>query len=112
MNAGNLNRRIQILVYTGFIDSKGYEQERWEPLIDCWANIKNISGREVFKSGKEINLMTSIFTVRYNSKIMDHNTSQMIVSFEDKKYNVRHVNNIDMAYTYIELTGELIRDGS
>lgn len=112
MNAGNLNKRIQILIYKGFIDSKGYEQERWEPLIECWANVKNISGREVFKAGKEINTMTSIFTARYNSLIMQNSTSQLMVSFEGQNYNVRHLNNFEMANKYIELTGELIRDGS
>lgn len=111
MNAGDMNKRLDILYYAGFIDPSGVEQEQWKLLFQCWGSVKNISGREFFKSGQEIGSLTTNFGIRYNPKIEGYGTDQLAIGYQGKRFNCKYI-NVDPKKINVEITGELVKNGS
>ena len=87
MNAGRLRNRIAIQVRGSGQDSSGLPVEVWTDLVELFANVERLSGREYFIAqsvGAEIN--TRIITryypgIKANDRIM----------FEDKIFDIDSV---------------------
>lgn len=112
MNIGKLNQRIEIQGYSGTVDSSGYEVVSWTKVIECWAQVSNMSGKEYYRAGQENSSISTKFLIRYNKLIMNYDAEKLQILFLGKKYNVRYVNNVDMKNEYLEIIAEVINNGS
>lgn len=67
MAAGKLDRRIIIERATFARDAAGQRIPTWGTFITVWASRKDMSDRERFQSGQELNTRDTRFTVRHSS---------------------------------------------
>lgn len=64
MRAGELDRRIQILVRTREQDSVGQMIETWTPVLTTWASIEPKPGGEQFQADQVVATAVRLFRIR------------------------------------------------
>lgn len=85
MQAGKLDRRIQLLTVSEEVDASGGPKEVVTPYgPKIWARAYDLTGRE-FIAAQQINAeITTKFTVRFRSDI----TTRMRVQWRDRQYDI------------------------
>lgn len=99
--AARLKHRVtfQEAVFSG--DDVGGRQTEWSPVATVWAELRSRSagaGESLF-AGKIQAESTHILTLRYRNDIR----TDMRVSYNNRLFNIRHVDNIDAANVMLEL---------
>jgi len=110
VNIGELNKRISIGKMVATTNDNGYEVKQWQDYLSCWSKISNVSGTEVFKSGRDFSQTMTRFLIRYRSdKVID---TTMQIKFGkrivdgvavDVFYNIKYVNNYNFSNEFIEI---------
>ncbi len=84
MEIGKMNRRVNILECIVVRDEYGGEEKSWIVKKSVWANIKPVSGTEVFKAQQvEAQNVTSII-IRYRTDISVLNR----IEYKNKLYEI------------------------
>ena len=65
INPGRLNRRITIMRYQAIEDELGNQVQQLVPLKSCWAEIRQIRGKEQLEYYKNVNELVYKITLRY-----------------------------------------------
>lgn len=104
MNPGKLNKRITIFENKGY-DTFGQQLDDREIIHECWASVKNKSGREQFESVAPFNKVVTSFLIRYTRKTID---TTMKIEFQGEEYNIVYVDNYNYNNEYIEITAEKV----
>ncbi len=102
VNAGKLDKRIQILRYTETRNGAGYLAPAAEPEVvyDCWAQFSRISGTEARKQGADLGEVKVRFLIRYTRKPIDR---KMFVRYRGEDYEIEYINDYEDAHEYLEL---------
>lgn len=69
MQAGRLDRRIQLQSYTTTQDGYGQPVETWSTYATVWATVRDQSGREFLESAQIDGQTATMFTIRYRSDV-------------------------------------------
>ena len=70
MNAGTLNRRIQIQSQTTSQDAVGQELQTWSTIYECWASIDVQQSQLIYSTAEFISKATHRITMRWTSSIV------------------------------------------
>lgn len=101
--AGQLNQQITIEQRTGTKDAEGGMVDSWTDFAaNLWAKVNHLSGNErsaTAKGGGKLEARTE-FTIYY----LDGVTNKMRVKFNNKYYNIRHLNNFMEGNEYLIIT--------
>ena len=100
--AGKLKHMVTIESLTQTRDAEGGMVDTWSLFATSWAAIKNLSGNErtvTAQGGKTAEARTE-FTIRYLPGV----TAKMRVVYNDKFYDIAHVNDYDESHRFIVLT--------
>jgi SPP1 family predicted phage head-tail adaptor len=62
---GSFNRRIALEIKVTTQDATGHPVESWLPARTMWANRRDVTASERFRSSQELATRTSVFTVRW-----------------------------------------------
>lgn len=115
VNIGELNKRISIGSIVSTINDNGYQEPQWQDYLSCWAKISNVSGTEIFKSGRDFSEVMTRFLIRYRKDKVIDTTMQIkfgkrIVDSSpvDVFYNIRYVNNYNFSNEFLEIIGEVV----
>lgn len=102
INAGELNRRIQILRYTETRNGAGYLAPKTEPELihSCWAKFSRVSGTEAMKAGADLGEVRVRFVIRYTRKPVDRT---MFVRYRGRDYEIEYINDYGDDHRYMEL---------
>ena len=95
MKAGELDRRIVIEALTQTKDSEGGMSASWATFSTVWAGVKQLSGNErrAVALGGQVAEARTEFKVRYLADLLE----TMRISYGGKIYNIRHINNYNVA---------------
>ncbi len=77
--AGRLDRRITLQTVVNSRDSIGGPVETWSDLATVWAQVRNVSAREVGLADQRGAAVKAAVTIRYRSDVAD----AMRVKFDD-----------------------------
>ncbi|MGF7180390.1 phage head closure protein [Tunturiibacter psychrotolerans] len=81
MNAGKLNRRIQIQTQTTTQDALGQQLQTWSTAYSCWASIDIQASQLLYSTAEFISKVTYRITLRWTSSVI-FAASQRIVYTE------------------------------
>lgn len=89
MQSGKLNRRVTIQELLVSKDQYNADIESWVDLINVWAYIEPLRGREYWQAKQVVAEVTGRITIRYFAGIDE----KMRVVYGDKTYNILAVIN-------------------
>ncbi|MET4163728.1 SPP1 family predicted phage head-tail adaptor [Marinobacterium sp. MBR-111] len=87
MRSGRLNTPVTFERKAGGKDQYGHPTDDWQPvpgLVDIWANVKPITGRERWASQHVTNTATLAVTIRYRDDI----TPDMRIAFGNMRLEI------------------------
>ena len=102
VQAGELNRRIQIISVTAEKGEDGFYSQVQEKLIHgCWAKVSFTSGTELVKANADFGEVKARFLIRHTEKPIDRS---MFVRFEGREYDITYINDY-AGHKYMEIWG-------
>lgn len=100
-NAGKFNHKIQIILETLGKDEDGFKTVLVsETILEPWAEIKTTKGMTLIANGSDFEKAFTRFTIRYPKTPI---TRDMIILYGGKRYEIQYLNNIDEAFTELEI---------
>ena len=96
MNAGKLNKRIEIQELGTKKDSDGYQVEEWATIRRLSAMVVPISAMEYNQAKATQTQNTTRFVVRYSNNLyalLKDNSKQLAILYKSGRYNVESVIN-------------------
>ncbi len=108
VNAGKLNKRIQIVDVQKIKDKDGYWTEEDIPVWRCWAQFSRTSGKELAKHDADYSEIMVRFLIRYTRTPLSR---KMIVCYDGKRYEIQYLNNYGDSDEYIEMICKLLTLG-
>lgn len=103
VNAGKYNHRIQIVKPKVSHDAEGFPTTVDEPVLEAYASVRTTSGYTLIKSGTSFEAATTNFTIRY--PLETRIDRDMVVLFDERRYEIKYLNNINYANAEIEIQG-------
>lgn len=102
VDAGELNRRIQILSVDKVEDDDGYYVRQETLVHGCWAKVTMLSGSEMTKQDADYGELRGKFLIRWTTKAIDR---KMFVRHDGKDFEIQYVNKDDAPGRYITVWG-------
>jgi len=101
--AADLNRRIKIEKLTQSKDAQGGMVDTWALQFPVWAKVMHLSGNDkrLTDQGGKVAEARTEFTARYKRGV---NASQYRVVYDEKIYNIKHVNDWNEEHEWMILT--------
>lgn len=100
-DTGKMNKRITIQRYTDVEGEWGQTTNDWKDWKVIWASINSLYGRE-FWQARESNMENTInITARYSKTLKDMDTREHRVKYDNKIYDIIHVDNPQFANKYL-----------
>lgn len=93
VEAGQLNRRIQIQQQATAQDSFGQPEETWTSIYTCWANISVQKSQLLYETAEFVSKITHRITIRWTSSVIIQ--PNMRVVYAEPVTNVTHTYNIE-----------------
>lgn len=104
VDAGALDKLIEIVEFTPTYDGANYETGHAERLVRrCWAQFSRQSGTESLRAGADLSLVKARFLVRAGADI----TRLMNIRYNGELYNILYVNQYADRGGYTEIITEL-----
>jgi len=105
VNAGNLNKKIEIIEFKESKDKDGFPVKNEVLVLKAWAQVTNISGTELIKSNSDFAKIKTRFLIRTPNKVIE---KDMFIKFSGNFYNITYVNNYSFKDQYTEIIAELV----
>lgn len=116
INPGRLNKKIKIYKQTNSHDDYGEPIDDKDLIHECWASVRNKSGKEQFETVTPYAKTITSFLIRYTKKNID---TTMTIEFckrdiksdrrkQDSTYNIVYVDNYNFSNEWIEITAERV----
>lgn len=109
LNAGNLNKRVEILRITTERDPNGYPSETVAVIRRPWAQFSRTSGAEVLKAGADLGETRARFVIRASRTVLISRKDR--VRYGGKVYEIEYVNEYGDGGEYVELMTKLLTAG-
>lgn len=100
VNAGELDKRIQIVKRTKNRDADGYDRVTETVVRRCWASFTQKSGTEMQRENADFGEQHVRFLVRYTPTPIDR---KMFVRYKGGDYEIEYINGYGDSHEYIEL---------
>ena len=106
MDIGKLDKRITLQSRSATLDDYGQELNSWSDVASCWANIKQIGGREKLRSMAVESNLTHTVAVRYDvrfmpPKIVDAWRIKYTTKAGERIFNINAARDLDEERRYI-----------
>ncbi len=96
---GNLRHRITLQKPVIIKDSIGQEVEEWREVATVWASVEPLSGKEYFNAQQVNSEISNKIIIRYINDL----SSQWVVQFGDRIFNILSVINFEERNIYLQL---------
>ena len=101
IQAGELNRRVQIIEKTFVANAAGYGTEQESVVHCCWAKVSKTSGTELVKANADFGQEKVRFLIRWTSRAIDR---KMFVRYAGRDYEIEYINDY-AGRQYLEIWG-------
>ena len=102
MMSGSLRTRVRIERQTEAQDAAGQLVNTWTTFATVWADVRNMRGVEVIKSGMQVSALKSSIRIRYIEGV----TPDMRIMYGDRAYQIVSVSPDDAGREYVDLVCE------
>ena len=99
-NAGEYNRKIQIVKDITTKDAAGFPVKSQEVILTTWAAVKTTRGFTLIVNQSDFEKAYTNFTIRYPVTPIDRD---MLILFRGKVYEIQYLNNINEACVELEI---------
>lgn len=106
MDTGKLNQRIKVLKKASGYDDYGEPLDGYDTIHECWASVRNKSGKEQFEAATPFSKVVTSFLIRHTKKSI--NTTMTIEFPKDSFYNIIYIDNYNFSNEWIEITAEKV----
>ena len=100
INAGKLNKRIEIIRIEKELDGDGYETVKETVVRRPWAQFSQTSGTELTKANADMSEVMVRFLIRWSSTPMSR---KMVVRYAGDDYEIEYINGYGDSREYVEL---------
>lgn len=100
INAGKYNHKITIYRTTIREDSRGFQYEDKEVVLEPFAHIKTTRGMTIIRNDSDFEKAYTNFTIRYPKTAINRD---MLIEFRGKIYTIEYLNNVDAANVELEM---------
>lgn len=100
VNAGELNKRIEIVRRVKEKNAAGYETTSDAVVHCCWAKFSQTSGTEMVRANSDFGQERVRFLIRYTPAPIDR---KMLVLYRGTAYQIQYINDYGDSHEYIEL---------
>lgn len=109
VDAGELNKRIEIAREDRTKTANGYDEITETVAHRCWAKFTQASGTELIKANADFGEERVRFLIRWTDRAIDR---KMVVRYGGSRYEIEYINDYGDGHQYIELWCKwLSRDG-
>lgn len=102
-NAGEFNKRIEIVREVVTKDSEGFPTSEPTTIYTPYASVKTTKGFTLIANGSDFEKATTNFTIRYPDTSVVVITRKDKIHFKGKEYEILYLNNIDEANVLLEI---------
>ena len=99
-NAGQFNKRIEIVRATTTKDDLGFKEESAVVILRPFAKVKTTKGFTLIANGSDFEKATTNFTIRYPQTVI---TRDDVIIFRGKRYEILYLNNVDEQGVELEI---------
>lgn len=85
--AGRLEQRVTLQQRVAGVNALGQASTSWANMVEVWAAVEPLRGREFFAAGQTQSEVTTRITIRYRQGV----TSAMRVVWRGQPYDIREV---------------------
>ena len=100
VNAGKLNKRIDIIQIEKELDRDGYETVKETVVRRPWAQFSQTSGTELTKANADMSEVMVRFLIRWSSTPLSR---KMVVRYAGDDYEIEYINEYGDSREYVEL---------
>ena len=100
VNAGKLNKRIEIIQSAKELDGDGYETAKETVVRRPWAQFSQTSGTELAKANADMSEVKVRFLIRWSSTPLSR---KMVVRYAGDDYEIEYINGYGDSREYVEL---------
>lgn len=100
IDAGKLDKRIQIIQLHKTRNPNGYEAKTESVVRSCWAQFSQTSGRELVKANADMGEVKVRFLIRWTRTPISR---KMLVRYKERDYEIEYINGYGDSHEYIEL---------
>lgn len=100
VNAGKLNKRIEIIQIEKELDRDGYETLKETVVRRPWAQFSQTSGTELAKANADMSEVKVRFLIRWSSTPLSR---KMVVRYAGDDYEIEYINGYGDSREYVEL---------
>ena len=101
INAGEYNKRIDIVRVIRTEDADGFKTKTEAVVLSPYAKVKTTKGFTLISSHTDFEKAYTNFTIRYPKSVML--TRDMLIRYRNKVYSIEYLNNIDEANVELEI---------
>lgn len=100
-NAGDFNKKIQIVSEILTTDAQGFKHTTQVVKFSPYANVKTTKGFTLIANGSDFEKATTNFTIRYPKTVVI--TRDDIILYGGKRYEIQYLNNVNEAGVLLEM---------
>ena len=104
-NPGKLNKKIEIVQFTLIKDPDGFETKVETTVLSTWAQVTNISGKELLRQNSDFSEISTRFLIRTPKVDI---TKDMIIKFGGKSYEIDYINDYSYDKKHTEIMTKLV----
>jgi SPP1 family predicted phage head-tail adaptor len=99
MEIGEFRYRIILKSKQNNVNDNGFNTETWTTVATVWSKVENLFGKEYFAAAAVHAENTVKFTIRFRKNL----TPDMQIEFNNKDYDIVHIDNIKYGNRFIEI---------
>lgn len=109
INAGKYNRKITIYEIVPGKDAQGFETETRNVVLQPYPAVKTTKGYTLIANNSDFEEAKTNFTIRFSPTVVNayynsqNSNRDLLISFRNKTYVVKYLNNIDEANVELEM---------
>lgn len=100
VNAGELNKRIEIFEKVPNRNENGYGKPDEAPVLSCWAKYTQTSGTELVRANSDFGEVNVRFLIRWPSVPVDR---KMYVRYRGEAFEIVYINGYGDSREYLEI---------
>ena len=105
INAGSYNKKIVICKTEKVKDSEGFSIDTDIEVLKTYARVKTTKGFTLIANNSDFEKAFTNFTIRYPKTEI---TRDMFLKYNNKKYTIEYLNNIDEANIELEIQAKVV----
>ena len=87
-------------------DKAGFSELSEKTILKAYASIKTTRGYTLIQNDSDFEKATTNFTIRYPLTLI---TRDMLIIYNDKRYSIEYLNNVNENNVELEMQAKLIR---